>query len=51
MPRTCYLLTRLHFDFNILRRLHLVDNVGKISLAEVALTEDPGDEERPDEGT
>ena len=32
-------------------RLHLVESVGKISLAEVTLTEDPGDEERVDEGT
>ena len=28
----------------------MVENVGKVSLAEVTLTEDPGDEERPDEG-
>ena len=31
-------------------RLHLVEQVGKISLAEVTLTEDPGDEEKADEG-
>ena len=31
-------------------RLHLVDTVGKISLAEVTLTEDPSEEERIDEG-
>ena len=31
-------------------RLHLVDTVGKISLAEVTLTEDPSEEDRIDEG-
>ena len=31
-------------------RLHLVDMVGKISLAEVTLTEDPSEEDRIDEG-
>ena len=31
-------------------RLHLVEAVGRISLAEVTLIEDPSDEERIDEG-
>lgn len=31
-------------------RLHLVEGVGRISLAEVSLIEDPSDEERIDEG-
>ena len=31
-------------------RLHLVDGVGRISLAEVSLIEDPSDDERIDEG-
>ena len=39
------------FTLNILFfRLHLVENVGRISLAEVTLIEDPSDEERIDEG-
>ena len=32
-------------------RLHLVDSVGKISLADVSLVEDPSEEERNDDGT
>ena len=31
-------------------RLHLVEGVGRISLAEVSLIEDPSDDERIDEG-
>ena len=31
-------------------RLHLVDSVGKISLADVSLVEDPSEEERNDDG-
>ena len=31
-------------------RLHLVDSVGKISLADVTLVEDPSEEDRNDDG-
>ena len=31
-------------------RLHLVDSVGKIPLADVTLVEDPSEEERNDDG-
>ena len=31
-------------------RLHLVDGVGKISLADVSLIEDPSEDERNDDG-
>ena len=51
-PPRCFLFsnhllvtTRTHAG-----RLHLVEGVGRISLAEVSLIEDPSDEERIDEG-
>ena len=40
----------IHVMIHVCCRLHLVDGVGRISLAEVTLVEDPSDEERNDEG-
>ena len=43
------LITKFTLNISFFR-LHLVENVGRISLAEVTLIEDPSDEERIDEG-